>query len=60
MGFQYPFKQYCITQAVTSSEDQGHPMHAVHEWVTGEDFFGLIRHVTGRDDICTADSYASL
>ena len=60
VGFRYLFKQHCISQAFTSGEDQGHPMHAVHEWVTGEEFLGIIRHVTGRDDIRTSDSYASL
>ena len=59
-GFQYLFKQYYISQAVASGENQGHPIHAVHEWVTGEDFLGLMRHVTERDDIQTSDSYASL
>ena len=59
-GFQYLFKQYYISQAVASGENQGHPMHAVHEWVTGEDFLGLMRDVTGRSDIRTSDSYASL
>lgn len=42
------------------SENQGHPINAMHEWVTEEDFLGLTRHVTGRDDIRTFDSYASL
>ena len=60
VGFQYLLKQHCISQAVTSGEDQDHPKHAVHEWVTGEDFLRLIRHVTGRDDIRTSNSYASL
>ena len=59
-GFQHLFKQYYISQAVASGENNGHPMHAVHEWVTGEDFLGLMRDVTGRDDIRTSDSYASL
>lgn len=59
-GFQYLFKQYYISQAVASRENQGHPMHAVHDWVTGEDFLNLMRDVTGRDDIRTSDSYASL
>ena len=59
-GFQYLFKQYYISQAVASGENQGHPIHTVHNWVTGEDFLGLMRHVTGRDDIRTSDSYASL
>ncbi len=59
-GFQYLFKQYYISQAVASRENQGHPMHAVHDWGTGEGFLNLMRDVTGRDDIRTSDSYASL
>ena len=59
-GFQYLFKQHYICQAVDSGENQGHPMHAVQEWVTGENFLGLMRYVTSRDDIRTSDSYASL
>ena len=59
-GFQYLFKQYYISQAVASSENQGHPMHAVQGLVTGENFLGLMRYVTGRDDIRASDSYASL
>ena len=59
-GFQYLFKQHCISQAVASGENQGQPMHAVHEWVTGESFLGLMRDVTGDDDIRTSDSDASL
>lgn len=59
-GFQYLFKQYYIGQAVDSGEKQGHPMHAVQGLVTGENFLGLMRYVTGRADIRTSDSYASL
>ena len=59
-GFQYLYKRYHISQALDSGENQGHPMHAVQEWVTGENFLGLMRHVTGRDGIRTSDSYASL
>ena len=47
-GFQYLFKQYYISQAVSSGENQGHPIHAVHHWVTGEDFLGVMRDGTGR------------
>lgn len=42
-GFQYLFKRYYISQAVVSGENQGHPMHAVQEWVTGDNFLGLMR-----------------
>ena len=59
-GFQYLFKRYSISQAVSSGENQGHPIHAVRHWVTGEDFLGVMRHVTRRDHIRTSDSYASL
>ena len=34
-------------------------MHAVQEWVTGENFLRLMRHVTRRDDIRAYDSCAS-
>lgn len=30
-GFQYLFKQYYISQALDSGENQGHPMHALQE-----------------------------
>ena len=37
-GFQYLFKQYYISQAVASGENEGHPIHAVHEGLRGRIF----------------------
>ena len=57
--FQYVFWQYYISQAIKNGENQGHPMHGVNDWVTGEGFLSFMRALTGRTDIRTSDSYAS-
>ena len=58
-GFQYVFWQYYISQAIKQGENIGHPMHAVDDWVTGDNFLGFMRTLTGQSDIRTSDSYAS-
>jgi len=57
--FQYVFWQYYISQAVKVGENEGHPMHAVNDWVTDEPFLDFMRTLTGRQDVRTSDSYAS-
>ncbi|MBT7951122.1 MAG: hypothetical protein HN764_05830 [Gammaproteobacteria bacterium] len=57
--FQYLFIQYYITQAIKLGEDEGHPMHQVHDWINEQSNLDFMRTLTGESAIQKADSYAS-
>lgn len=58
-GFQYLFKQYFITQAVEREEDQGHPLHNIHEFLNGDSFIDLIRALTNEPAVSWCDTFVS-
>jgi SM-20-related protein len=57
--FQYVFLQYYITQAIELKENQGHPMHAMHDFVNTEETLNFMRTLTQEPKIRKADAYAS-
>lgn len=57
--FQYVFWKDYISQAIKVRVNEGHPIHAVNDWVTGESFPDFMRTLTGRQDVRTSVSYAS-
>ncbi len=57
--FQYLFIQYYITQALELGEDEGHPMHQIHDWINQSTTLDFMRKLTGESAIQKADSYAS-
>ena len=59
-NFQYFFKQYYISQAIKLGENNGHPMHQIHDWVNSAAFLDFMRKLTGSPEIRESDSYASL
>ena len=58
-GFQYCFHNYPIYDARKAGVDVGHPLHAFHEWLNGDELLGFARAVTGFDDIAFADAQAT-
>ncbi|MCJ9428036.1 2OG-Fe(II) oxygenase [Kordiimonas marina] len=58
-GFQYFFHQYYMTDAIRNGREQGHPLHAMHDYVNSEPFLGFMRDLTGDAAITHADSFAS-
>jgi Rps23 Pro-64 3,4-dihydroxylase Tpa1-like proline 4-hydroxylase len=58
--FQYVFNQYYITQAIEHKEQPNHPMHQMHAFMNSEPVLAFMRELTGQQDVCKADSYASL
>lgn len=58
-GFQYCYNNYPIYDARKAGVDEGHPLHAFHEWMNGDEFLDFARAVTGYDDIGFADAQAT-
>lgn len=57
--FQYCYRNYPIFDAYMEGRDRGHVLHKFYEWLDSEEFLGMVRTVTGYDDISFVDAQAT-
>lgn len=58
--FAFVYLTYAMIEAYLAGQDPGHPIHQVSEFLNGPAFLGLLRAVTGRQEIVKAEAFATL